>query len=110
MAIVLVLYSLTLTLGAYMGLRYVRGRSVPALVAYGHGLCGIAATVSLAIAIWGGPTVMLLNDALFFYSLVIAAGLFMTLMRSRGIRPPMLYWAVHGIVAVVAFMLLLAGL
>lgn len=110
MAFVLALYSLTFVLGAYMGLRYARGRGVRAVLGYGHGLCGIAATVALFLAIRGQPTAMLINDALFFFALVIIAGLFMAVMRFRRIRPPILYWAIHGLVAAVAFVLLIKGM
>lgn len=110
MSIALVLYSLTLVLGAYMALRYARGKGVRAVLGYGHGLCGIAATATLVFAIREQPTAMLINDALFFFVLVVIAGLFMAVMRFRRIRPPMLYWALHGLVAVVAFALLIKGL
>lgn len=108
--IVLILYTLAIAIGVYMGLRHARGRRVFSAVGYTHGLCGIAATVGLGFVIRGQPTEMLINDALFLFGLVIAAGLFMVLMRRKGIAPPMLYWAFHGVVAVCAFALLINGL
>lgn len=74
-----------------------------------HASLGVGAMVLLALRVFGGPKVLLFNDALLVFALVLIAGLFMLAIRFSGQSPPLLVIWVHGATAVLALSLLVIG-
>lgn len=76
----------------------------------------VAATLALvclwsSVVLWQGSSDMLLNAGVFVLTLAFVAGAFMFALRVSGLHhPPVIAIALHGLVALVACSLLIAGL
>jgi len=105
----IVVFAVAAAMGAVLASLLSRRRRVALGVGLTHGLVGLSAMVLLCLRVFGGPKVILYNDALLLFALVLVAGLFMLAIRLGRQSPPLLVVWVHGMTAVAALSLLLMG-
>ncbi len=92
---------------AFLGLR---GGRPAARVAAVHGLVATSALVLLGYRVFTGPENLWFNSAFFLFLLALVGGVFMRLVRRMNEPPFAALIVLHGVTAVVAFLVLLGGL
>jgi hypothetical protein len=96
--------------GVTMAIIHFRGANPPVALAVVHGLFAASALVVLVIGLLGGGTTTLAWIALVLFLIAALGGFYMFANHLRGQRLPSPVVIIHGLAAVVAFVLLLAVL
>lgn len=111
MTVAAVLFALAALGGVVMALMRFSGRDYPpAALAVVHGLAAAAGLVALIVAVFGAGVAMMAKVALVLF-LGAAIGGFVLLSYHMKRQPlPISYVVVHGLVAVVAFVLLIVAM
>jgi len=86
------------------------GKSLPMPLAFAHGAFAAAGLVTLIIRVAGSAASTLLNVSLLLFVIVAAGGFTLFSFHLRKKELPALLIAVHGLGAVVSFVLLLVAL
>ena len=107
---VILLFGLAVAFGiflTYMGVRYQRGSMALGLT---HAGIAVVALGMLTVQIFREATIhMLYNDAAIVFVLVMAGGLVLLALRNGKEPPPMVVVGLHAVMALVAYVLLVAG-
>lgn len=105
-----VLFGVTAAGGATLATFHVRKGWAPALIAYAHGGLALTGLGTLTAAVHDGSATGLARWALAVLSLAVLAGAgFLVGYRLRARPIPRPFIAIHGLVAVTGYALLLAG-
>ena len=108
LSLTMVLFAVAALGGITLATLHLRHKSLPMALALVHGLVAAIALVLLIVVVAGGAMGTLTTAALVIF--IIAAlggfGLFSFYLRKKPLPTPLVY--VHGLVAVVAFILLIA--
>ena len=106
----LVLFGLGAVGGAAMALMHFKGKGIPMPIAVVHGLLGAAGLVALGILVLGSGAGGYLPLALGLFVVAALGGfvLFASHLRGKPLSTPLV--GIHGLVAVVGFVLLLLSL
>ncbi|MBF5041914.1 hypothetical protein FGE12_05885 [Aggregicoccus sp. 17bor-14] len=106
-----VLFALAALGGVFMAALVFRGRAHPPLgIAVVHGLAAAAGLVVLLLAVMGGQAPGLAKTALVLFVLAALGGFVLFAMHLQRKALPRPVVAVHGLVAVVAFAVLLVAI
>jgi len=110
MLVALVLFALAAVGGAVLAVQRLKGRPQPSLgLAVVHGLAAAAGLVLLGVAIAAGGAPGQAQIALALFLAAALGGFALFAMHLRKVTLPIWLVVVHGVVAVVAFLILLAG-
>jgi hypothetical protein len=111
MTLPVVLFALAALGGAFMASLVFRGKPHPPMgIAIGHGLLAAAGLVTLLFAVMGGQAPGLAKAALVIFVIAALGGftLFAMHLQRKALPKPVV--AIHGLVAVTAFALLLVAI
>lgn len=95
--------------GGFLTTRVIKRERISLGMGLGHAVIGLAAIGLLAIQVFRGPRVMLLNDALLLFSFTATVGVLLLVFRIDKQPPPLLVVALHALFAVVGLGLLISG-
>lgn len=103
-----VLFAIAAVGGIVMVLMHLKGSAIPTPLALLHGLLGAAGLVVLILIVQGGGAGTLLTTSLVLFVVAALGGfvLFANHLKKKPLSTPLIF--IHGGVAVVAFVLLLA--
>jgi len=96
--------------GITLATLHFRQKGLPMALAVGHGLLGAAGLVVLIVAVVGGATGNLMIASLALFVIAALGGFALFSFHLRRLRLPTPVVLIHGLVAVVAFLLLLVTL
>jgi multisubunit Na+/H+ antiporter MnhF subunit len=96
--------------GVFLAIRHLRGQSLPGAVAIVHGAAAAIALVLLLIAVLTSNLSGLATVALVLFVVAALGGFYLASLHLRGERHPTPLILGHGLIAVVAFVALLAAI
>lgn len=102
-----VLFAVAALGGITLATLHLRQRGLPMALAIGHGLLAAAGLVLLIVAVVGGSMGNLLITSLALFVIAALGGFGLLSFHLRRLRLPTPVVLIHGLVAVVAFVLLL---
>lgn len=102
-----VLFAVAALGGITLATLHLRHRGLPMALAIGHGLLAAAGLVLLIVAVVGGSMGNLLVTSLALFVIAALGGFALLSFQLRRLRLPTPVVLIHGLVAVVAFVLLL---
>lgn len=102
-----VLFAVAALGGITLATLHLRQRGLPMALAIGHGLLAAAGLVLLIVAVVGGSMGNLLVTSLALFVIAALGGFALLSFHLRRLRLPTPVVLIHGLVAVVAFVLLL---
>jgi len=107
LTIAVVLFAAAALGGGTLATLHFRQKGLPMVLAVGHGLLAAAGLVVLIVAVVGGSTGNLLIASLTLFVIAALGGFALFSFHLRRLRLPTPVVLIHGLVAVIAFVLLL---
>lgn len=104
-----ILFALAAIGGATLAFRKITGRTMPLSLAAVHGVFAAAGLITLAVNVYDDSSDMLMNIALVMFIIFALGGFILLSYHLRKKSHPLALIGIHGLGAVISFLLLLAA-